>query len=103
MNYKIRKPHKGWSYCGIPVNTRAAHIRMDESGKWWIEEIIAGDTVREVLAYIQYDSSMLTRAIRGECERSVHLGKMTACESREMVQAYENGLSGYTYLEGEAD
>ena len=59
--------------------------------------------MREVLAYMQYDSAALTRAIRGECERSVHRGKMTARESREMVQAYENGLSGYTYLEGDSD
>ncbi|MDA1025725.1 MAG: biosynthetic arginine decarboxylase [Planctomycetota bacterium] len=84
-------------------DTHAAHVRVDDAGRWWIEEIIEGDTVREVLAYMQYDSAALTRAIRGECERSVHRGKMTARESREMVQAYENGLSGYTYLEGDSD
>ena len=58
-----------------------------------------GDTVREVLGYMQYDSASMTRAIRRECEGSVHRGSMTARESREMVSAFEAGLEGYTYLE----
>ena len=80
-------------------DTHVAHVRVDDSGKWWIEEIVEGDTVREVLAYMQYDPTLLARAIRRECEGSVHRGSMTARESREMVLAFETGLAGYTYLE----
>ena len=80
-------------------DTHVAHVRVDDSGRWWIEEIVEGDTVREVLGYMQYDSASMTRAIRRECEGSVHRGSMTARESREMVSAFEAGLEGYTYLE----
>ncbi len=80
-------------------DTHVAHVRIDDSGRWWIEEIVEGDTVREVLGYMQYDATALTRAIRRECERSVHRGSMTARESRGMVEAFEAGLEGYTYLE----
>ena len=80
-------------------DTHVAHVRVDDSGRWWIEEIVEGDTVREVLGYMQYDATALTRSIRMECERSVHRGSMTARESREMVGAFKAGLDGYTYLE----
>ena len=80
-------------------DTHVAHVRIDDSGRWWIEEIVEGDTVREVLGYMQYDATALTRSIRMECELSVHRGSMTTRESREMVGAFEAGLDGYTYLE----
>ena len=80
-------------------DTHVAHVRVDDSGGWWIEEVVEGDTVREVLGYMQYDASELTRILRGECERNVRRGTMTARESRDMVGAFEAGLQGYTYLE----
>ena len=84
-------------------DTHVVHVRVDDSGSWWIEEIVEGDTVREVLGYMQYDSTALTRAIRKECERSVHRGSITPRECREMVSAFETGLAGYTYLEPDRD
>jgi len=80
-------------------DTHAAHVKLDEHGQWWIDEIIEGDSVREVLSYVQYDVNKLLAEIRRECERAVRVKQMTVAESAQLVRAYESGLAGYTYLE----
>jgi len=80
-------------------DTHAAHVKLDEHGQWWIDEIIEGDSVREVLSYVQYDVNKLLAEIRRECERAVRMKQMSVAESAQLVRAYESGLAGYTYLE----
>ncbi|MBM4113600.1 MAG: biosynthetic arginine decarboxylase [Phycisphaerae bacterium] len=80
-------------------DTHAAHVKLDEHGEWWIDEIIEGDSVREVLSYVQYDVNKLLAEIRRECERAVRMKQMSVAESAQLVRAYESGLAGYTYLE----
>ena len=76
-----------------------AHIRIDEQGRWTLDQFVEGDTVSEVLTYLQYDIEDLRRSIRKDCENAVQSGKMTPAESRQIVDAYTQGLAGYTYLE----
>ncbi len=83
-------------------DTHVAHIRLDENNQWWIDEIIEGDSVREVLHYVQYDATRLAMDIRREVEGAVRTKKMSVSESHQLVKAYEAGLAGYTYLECEA-
>ncbi len=83
-------------------DTHVAHIRLDENNQWWIDEIVEGDTVREVLHYVQYDAARLAVDVRKEVERAVRAKQMTVSESQALVKAYEAGLSGYTYLECES-
>ena len=52
-------------------DTHVAHVHIDGEGRWWIDEIVEGDTVSEVLGYMQYDPASLARSLRSECERSV--------------------------------
>ena len=80
-------------------DTHVVHIRTDEQGQWWVEHIVEGDTVREVLSYVQYDAQTLFQRIRSECERAVAAGRMSVAESQVLVRSYEAGLAGYTYLE----
>ena len=82
-------------------DTHVAHIRLDDNGNWWIDEIVEGDSVREVLQYVQYDVNRLAAAIRHECERAVRDKHMSVAESNALVRAYESGLAGYTFLETE--
>ncbi|MEY3026535.1 MAG: hypothetical protein RL136_57 [Planctomycetota bacterium] len=82
-------------------DTHVAHIRLDDNGNWWIDEIVEGDSVREVLSYVQYDVNRLSQAIRHECERAVRDRHMSVAESNALVRNYEAGLAGYTYLETE--
>lgn len=80
-------------------DTHVAHVKLDENGQWWIDEIIEGDSVREVLQYVQYDVNKLLADVRRECERAVRTRQMSVAESAQLVRLYESGLAGYTYLE----
>jgi arginine decarboxylase len=80
-------------------DTHVVHIKLDENGQWWIDEVVEGDSVREVLSYVQYDVNRLAQSIRRECEKAVRTNMMSVSESQALVRLYESGLSGYTYLE----
>ena len=80
-------------------DTNVVHIKMDQQWGWSLEQVVEGDTVKQVLGYLQYDVNRLYQAIRHDCERSVRAGRMTISESRMMLSAYQRGLAGYTYLE----
>ena len=61
--------------------------------------MIKGDTVREVLHYVQYSGEELASRMRKDVERAVRAGKISLDESRQLLNFYESGLDGYTYLE----
>lgn len=79
-------------------DTHAVHVSLHDDG-WRIDDVVEGDTVREVLGYVQFDVEGLRRSIRQETERAVRLGLMSVAESRNLLRFYEQGLEGYTYLE----
>ncbi len=80
-------------------DTNAVHITIDEDGEPEIEEVIEGDTVREVLGYVEFSADELKRSIRKRVEKAVRQKKITITESRRLMKFYEEGLEGYTYLE----
>ncbi len=80
-------------------DTNAVHVSIDDDGEYTIDEVIKGDTVREVLAYVQFNGEKMTELLRKDLERAVKAGKISASESKKFIQFYENGLDGYTYLE----
>jgi arginine decarboxylase len=79
-------------------DTHVVHIRLEDGG-WVIDEIVHGDTVREVLGYVQFDAEALSRAMRRDIENAVKRGALSVGDSRALMAFYDNGLSGYTYLE----
>jgi arginine decarboxylase len=80
-------------------DTNAVHISLDEDGEVNIDDVIKGDTVREVLNYVQYSGEKLTENLRKDVERAVRTGKISLTESKQLLRFYESGLDGYTYLE----
>ena len=80
-------------------DTNAVHVRMDEKGEIILDGVVKGDTVREVLAYVQYNGDELLNQLRKDVERAVRANKITVQESRQLLHFYETGLDGYTYLE----
>ena len=80
-------------------DTNAVHVNIDKDGEASIEEYIEGDTVREVLSYVQFSSEDLKRSMRRCVERAVREKRITISESRQLLRFYESGLEGYTYLE----
>ena len=80
-------------------DTNAVHVSIDETGRLSVDEVVEGDTVREVLNYVQFDAEDLKRTMRKRVERALREQKLTLDESRVLLKFYENGLEGYTYLE----
>jgi arginine decarboxylase len=80
-------------------DTNAVHVTLEPDGTPNVDTVIKGDTVTEVLHYVQYSAEILTNRIRKDVERAVRAGTLSVAESREFLGFYENGLAGYTYLE----
>jgi arginine decarboxylase len=80
-------------------DTNAVHVTLEEDGTPNVDTVIKGDTVTEVLHYVQYSAEKLTDRVRKDVERAVRAGKLSVQESRAFLGFYEHGLSGYTYLE----
>ena len=80
-------------------DTNAVHVSLDEDGEIDLDAVIKGDTVREVLHYVQYSADELTASMRKDVERAVRAGKISLEESRQLLHFYESGLEGYTYME----
>lgn len=79
-------------------DTNAVHVSLDD-GEVNVDTVIKGDTVREVLAYVQYSADELTARLRKDVERAVRSGTISLTESRQLLRFYESGMEGYTYLE----
>ncbi|HEY9450592.1 MAG TPA: biosynthetic arginine decarboxylase [Gemmatimonadaceae bacterium] len=78
-------------------DTNAVHIRLAPSG-YAVSDLVHGDTVTEVLAYVQFRASDLLATFR----RKVSAAKsLTRQESNAFIADYVAGLEGYTYLEGD--
>ncbi|MGD9947117.1 MAG: biosynthetic arginine decarboxylase [Desulfobulbus sp.] len=80
-------------------DTNIVTIRIQEQGEFEFVSEQEGDTVAEVLSYVQYDPKRLFVRFRETAEQAVRDGKICAQERREIVAAYEAGLRGYTYFE----
>lgn len=79
-------------------DTNAVHISVYKD-RYEIDKIIDGETVAEVLDYVQFDPKKLVRNVEGWVTASMKAGKITAEEGREFLSNYRSGLYGYTYLE----
>jgi arginine decarboxylase len=79
-------------------DTNAAHIRLADKG-YEITDLVHGDTVTEVLNYVQFRASDLLQTFRRKVTQVKHLSRTDA---NAFIADYVAGLEGYTYLEGEA-
>ena len=79
-------------------DTNAVHISVKD-GKYHIDQIIDGETVEEVLDYVQYKPKKLVRQLETWVTKSVKEGKISLEEGKEFLGTYRSGLYGYTYLE----
>ena len=79
-------------------DTNAVHVTVDEDG-YSIDKTIDGETVADVLEYVQYDPKRLVRRLEAWVSKAVKEGKITTEEGKEFISNYRSGLYGYTYLE----
>ena len=79
-------------------DTNAVHVSVDENN-YKIDQVIDGETVAEVLEYVQYNPKKMVRTVETWVTSSVKAGIITLEEGKEFLSNYRSGLYGYTYLE----
>ena len=79
-------------------DTNAVHVSVNSKG-YTIDQLIDGETVAEVLDYVQYNPKKLVRTLETWVTQSVKEGRISVEEGKEFLSNYRSGLYGYTYLE----
>jgi arginine decarboxylase len=82
-------------------DTNTVHVGLSDGGGYFIEHVLEGDTVTDVLKYVSYDKDDLLARVRRNVEVALKGKRMSLEESRHLLKMYDEGLSGYTYLERE--
>jgi arginine decarboxylase len=80
-------------------DTNAVHVTLGDNNEVMLNTVVKGDTVREVLDYVQFNSKALLEQFRLDVETALRLGQIGYEESGRLLRFYEDGLNGYTYLE----
>jgi arginine decarboxylase len=80
-------------------DTNAVHVKLAEDGRYVVSDIVHGDTVTEVLNYVQFHAPTLLATFRRKVQNA---SGITRSEANTFIADYVAGLEGYTYLEGEA-
>lgn len=80
-------------------DTNVVSVRLDEDGEIDFSDEVEGDTVEEVLSYVEYHTPDLLSRFRRLTDSAVKNKRISAAERRRIIAAYANGLRGYTYFE----
>lgn len=79
-------------------DTNAVHIKISND-KYFVDKIIEGESVADVLEYVQFNPKRMARSVEVWVMTSVKQGIISPEEGREFLSNYRSGLYGYTYLE----
>jgi len=80
-------------------DTNIVSVHIYEDGTYDFVREIDGDSVADVLSYVEYDPKTLMTNFRSIAEQAVKDGFISPAERRQIIKKYESGLSGYTYFE----
>ena len=80
-------------------DTNVVNIRLDENGEFEFEREIEGDSVSDVLSYVEFDSKDILTRFKRRAEQAVRAKQITAQERKHLMDVFVSGLQGYTHLE----
>lgn len=80
-------------------DTDTVHITINDNGTYSVDHVLQGDTVTEVLSYLDYNRGELLEMVRKSTEQSIQRNTLSHNDARLLMKNYEEGLAGYTYLE----
>ena len=80
-------------------DTNVVSVRIQEDGTYDFVRELDGDSVSDILAYVEYDPHRVLVGIRKSAERAVRENRITPTQRYQLMQAFEDGLRGYTYFE----
>jgi arginine decarboxylase len=78
-------------------DTDAVHVKLVEDD-YRVEHVVQGDSVAEVLSYVQYSRDDLVARVRRATEDAVRDKRLTPAESGRLMRRYQEALDGHTYL-----
>lgn len=84
-------------------DTNTVHVDLNDQGEVVLETLIKGETVNEVLDYVQFNGKELIARLQSAVELAVREGRINNAEGGQLIRFYEESLNGYTYLEGPRD
>lgn len=82
-------------------DTNVVSVRLNQDGSFDVVKEMAGDTIADVLSYVEYQPRELQLRYRNIAERAVKEGRITARERQKIIRTFNASLSGYTYYEKE--
>ena len=82
-------------------DTNVVSIRIHDDGSFDITRELEGDSIADVLSYVEYDPKVLLEKFRQKAERAVKDGLISPKERQQIVKGFDTGLRGYTYYERE--
>ena len=80
-------------------DTNVVSVRIQEDGSFDFVREIDGDSISDVLSYVEYDPKYMLERFRAKAEKAVRDGKITVKERRTVLERFEASLRGYTYFE----
>lgn len=80
-------------------DTNVVSIRAADDGSYEYVREISGDSVADVLSYVEYDPRRIMESVRATAENAVRTGRISPSERFSIMQTFEDGLRGYTYFE----
>ena len=79
-------------------DTNAVHVDINEQGNWELKHLIEGDTIKEVLSYVQYSTEELITRLRSSIEKALRKNHLSLEESATLMKHFKKTLESYTYL-----
>jgi arginine decarboxylase len=80
------------------VNEVHVFLDPDEPAGYYVEEIIEGSTIAQVLTSVQYDENELKRLMKSQIDEAIKSDRLKPSEGMRLLDEYERGLKEYTYL-----
>ena len=80
------------------VNEVHVFLDEDEDGGYYLEEVIEGSSISQVLALTQWETPELVRLMKSQVDAAIKSDRMKPSEAMRLLSEYERGLKGYTYL-----
>jgi arginine decarboxylase len=79
-------------------DTNAVHVRLDGEGGYEVSHFVKGDTITQVLEYVEYEPGAMVERVRRQAERARRQGLITFDQVKLLMKHYEDSLGSYTYL-----
>ena len=80
-------------------DTNVVSVRINSDGSYEFADEIEGDSIADVLTYVEYQPQTLRERFRKNAEQAVRQGKISAGERQQMMKAFSESMLGYTYYE----